>query len=91
VLANLLSHPKTTRSNVALAFKAYDEIRRPRAQRMQNTSYEAVQVYEFASPDGDDAEKLAETLAHRMDWIWKFDIKKQLQNAEEAFEKSLAA
>ncbi|KZT56919.1 salicylate 1-monooxygenase [Calocera cornea HHB12733] len=89
VLANLLSHPKTTRETVPLALKVYDEVRRPRAHRMQNTSYEAVQLYEGHSSLGDDQVKLAEALSNRMDWIWKFDVQGQRDKAMHTFEERL--
>ncbi|KZO91567.1 salicylate 1-monooxygenase [Calocera viscosa TUFC12733] len=89
VLANLLSHPKTIRNTVPLALKVYDEIRRPRAQRMQNTSYEAVRLYEGYSAIGHDQEKLADALSHRMDWIWKFDVQGQRDKAIQTFEERL--
>jgi len=89
VLASLLSHPKTTRDTVPQALKVYDEIRRPRAQRMQDTSYEAAQIYEGRSLAGNDKKKLAELLNRRMDWILMFDVKSQRDMAVQSFEQQL--
>ncbi|KAI9738700.1 MAG: hypothetical protein M1834_008205 [Cirrosporium novae-zelandiae] len=69
-------------SDIDAAFKAYDKIRRPRAEKLVSTSRACGELYEFEHYGiGDDLEKLAENLRTRYDWIWKEDLEKQQETA----------
>jgi len=89
VLANLLSHTLCTRATAALALKAYDAVRRPRSQRLQQTSYAVGELYHGVSPAGEDGAKIAEVVGTMMDWIWHIDINEQRDRALGLFEESL--
>jgi len=89
VLASLLSHPSCTTSTVPLALKAYDAVRRPRSQRLQQTSYETGQLFQSVSPAGEDEANITEAFETLMDWVWSIDIGEQKDKAIRLFEESL--
>ena len=62
----------------------YDAIRRPRACRVQRTSWEAGELYELRDPAVTNNEQmLGKTLAERFDWLWNHDLQLDLQQARE--------
>lgn len=65
------------------AFKAYDEIRRPRSQKVVTTSRSLGEIYEFENQEiGEDLAKLASTLDGWLRWIWEEDLVDELKRAE---------
>lgn len=72
------------------ALSAYDQVRRPRAQRVVTTSREAGYLYTMQL-DGveDDVDKIREALEERMHWIWHRNIQAQNQAALDLYEESL--
>lgn len=85
VLSNLLGDCKSV-NDIEAAFKAYDEIRRPRSQKVVTTSREAAALYEFENESvigekGVDVEELKERLRNRCKWIWDEDLVAQLESA----------
>jgi salicylate hydroxylase len=63
------------------AFEAYDEIRRPRAQRQVDTSVECGLLYNLSQPEaGDDMQK-------RFDWLWNHDLNEDTEKAVQRFEE----
>lgn len=62
------------------AFRAYDEVRRPRTQKLVRTSREAGMLYEFEA-EGDDLEAIEKNFKSRMNWIWDVDLQKDLEKA----------
>ncbi|MNE51851.1 Salicylate hydroxylase [compost metagenome] len=63
---------------------AYDAVRRPRACRVQRTSFEAGELYEFRDPAVlADEERLGKVLAERFDWLWNHDMQEDLLQARE--------
>lgn len=69
-------------------FAAYDEVRRPRTQKLVETSRDAGTLYDFEKADiGDDIEKAREHTASRYRWIWEFDVSKQCEEAIEIMHK----
>ncbi|KZT56908.1 FAD/NAD(P)-binding domain-containing protein [Calocera cornea HHB12733] len=90
VLANLLSHPLCTKATVPLALKAYDAVRRPRSQRLQQSSYDVGRLFECVSDAGEDEAKIAEAFATVMEWVWSVDINEQRDRAFRLFEESLS-
>ncbi|KZO91566.1 salicylate hydroxylase [Calocera viscosa TUFC12733] len=90
VLASLLSHPRCTKSAVPLALKAYDAVRRPRSQRLQQSSFEAGRLFECVSDAGENEQKIAAEFDTMMDWVWSIDINAQRDRALRLFEESLS-
>ncbi|XXG95391.1 hypothetical protein Hte_001653 [Hypoxylon texense] len=62
------------------AFRAYDEVRRPRTQKLVETSREAGMLYEFEL-EGDDLEAIERNFKARMSWIWGADLQQDLDRA----------
>lgn len=83
LLAQLLADPRVIQANPADVLKAYDEIRRPRACRVQRTSHEAGDLYEYRDLQVQGNETLlSRTLASRFDWLWNHDMGADLANAQ---------
>lgn len=84
LLARLLADPQVLASRPQAVLEVYDAIRRPRACRVQRTSWEAGELYELRDPAVDDNEPLlSKTLAERFDWLWSHDMQGDLQEARE--------
>jgi salicylate hydroxylase len=82
--------PRRTRVMEA-AFQAYDEIRRPRAQKQVQTSYECGQIYSLSDPVvGDDIVKVVEKLNKWFPWIWEHDLAKDVRLVEARFDELVA-
>lgn len=80
----------STPQDVPKALAAYDQVRRPRAQRVVSTSKEAGQLYSMNQPGvGDDLEKMKEKLETRMHWIWYRDLVSQNETAVKLFEEAV--
>ncbi|WP_280349239.1 salicylate 1-monooxygenase [Pseudomonas sp. BN414] len=74
-LARLLGDPHVSQGNLDELLAAYDALRRPRACRVQRTSWEAGELYELRDPvAGDNEQALGATLASRFDWLWNHDL-----------------
>ena len=72
------------------ALMAYNQIRRPRGQRVVETSREYGKLLGMQSEGvGEDLEKMRENLETRLHWIWQRDQTAQLKGAVELFEESL--
>ncbi|CAE6382352.1 unnamed protein product [Rhizoctonia solani] len=70
----LLSQPSVKRANLADALQIYDSVRRPRANKIIESSFEAGEIYEFAlDRTGSDFRKLQHELESRYEWIWEHD------------------
>ncbi|KAH7114251.1 salicylate 1-hydroxylase-like protein [Dendryphion nanum] len=80
ILGNLLGKIDDVK-DLQKVFKAYDEVRRPRTQRVVTTSREGGMMYEFEGQEGDDLEAIAKNMQTRMDWIWDADIVQDLERA----------
>jgi salicylate hydroxylase len=82
--------PRRTRVMEA-AFQAYDEIRRPRAQKQVQTSYDCGQIYSLADPvAGDDIVKAVQNLNGRYAWIWEHDLTEDVRLVEARFDELVA-
>ncbi|OQD69111.1 hypothetical protein PENPOL_c002G08360 [Penicillium polonicum] len=91
VLAELLSDSRVSSADdVVAAFKAYDDIRRPRSQRVVTSSKENADIFCLRF-DGvrDDPVKLRETLNRRLKWLWDLDVQDQVERAREKMVKYL--
>jgi salicylate hydroxylase len=85
VLAELLGDSRVAPvEDVVAAFRAYDEIRRPRCQRVVTSSKENADVLCLCF-DGvwDDPVKLKEMLDLRFRWLWDLDVQDQVERARE--------
>ncbi|KAF7516399.1 hypothetical protein PCG10_002160 [Penicillium crustosum] len=85
VLAELLSDSRiSSADHVVAAFKAYDDIRRPRSQRVVTSSKENADIFCLCF-DGvrDDPVKLKETLNQRLKWLWDLDVQDQVERARD--------
>ena len=84
LLARLLADPQVLASRPQAVLEVYDAIRRPRASRVQRTSWEAGQLYELRDPTVADNELLlSKILASRFDWLWDHDMQGDLHEAYE--------
>ncbi|ORY58084.1 salicylate hydroxylase-like protein [Pseudomassariella vexata] len=63
------------------AFKAYDEVRRPRMQKLVTTSRDAGMIYDLELY-GDDLEAIEQNVIHRCDWIWGVDLSAEMERAK---------
>jgi salicylate hydroxylase len=82
VLSRLFAHIRRS-EDIDLAFEIYDSIRRPRAQKVVSTSYEAGDIYTWNDPIiGDDMQKIVDNANERLHWIWRHDLKSDAAEAE---------
>ncbi len=80
----------STPGDVPNALAAYDQVRRPRAQRVVTTSRESGQLMSMQQPGvGDDVEKMRGKLETRMHWIWHRDLVAQNEEAIKLFEEAI--
>jgi len=85
VLSHLLALVKKP-EQLDAAFRIYDSIRRPRAQKVVNTSYDAGTIYTWQHPEiGNDMAKIVANANERLHWIWQHDLKGDMQKAEDQF------
>lgn len=85
VLSHLLSLI-TEPSQFRVAFDIYDSLRRPRAQKVVQTSQEAGDMYLWNLPGiGNDMRKIVDNANGRLHWIWQHDLRKDVERAEEIF------
>jgi salicylate hydroxylase len=82
VLSNLLGKINSV-DEIENAFNAYDEIRRPRTQKVVTTSRDVANVYEFLNEKLEgNLEEIRSALETWWDWIWYEDLEEQLKRAE---------
>ena len=90
VLTTLLAKVTVPESQIPNAFVAYDQVRRPRSQRVVKTSREAGDLLGMKAPGiGSDIEKMAKSLSTRMHWVWHRNLAAQNKEAVDLFEESL--
>ena len=90
VLTHLFGTQVTAAEQIPAAFAAYDQVRRPRSQKVMKTSREAGNL--MAMKDeiaGSDLTKMAKDLQTRFRWIWQRDLKAQNDWAAQLFQESL--
>ncbi|KAI1335983.1 hypothetical protein F5Y15DRAFT_221802 [Xylariaceae sp. FL0016] len=89
ILSHLLTLVKSP-SQLEAAFSAYDTIRRPRAQKVVNTSFEAGNIYMWLDSEiGDDMTKILENANQRLHWIWQHDLREDVKKAEGHYSRSV--
>lgn len=90
VLSHLLPLIKSP-DQFETAFAVYDSIRRPRAQKVVQTSAEAGLVYMWLDPEiGDDMTKIVANANQRLHWIWQHDLQADCKKAEDEFKQLTA-
>jgi salicylate hydroxylase len=83
LLARLLADPRVLESDSRQILDVYDAVRRPRACRVQRTSHEAGELYEYRDQQvGGDEALMSKTLAERFDWLWNHDMQADLADAQ---------
>ncbi|KAL4894912.1 hypothetical protein BDV59DRAFT_175265 [Aspergillus ambiguus] len=84
VLAELLGDPQVTDGKHAIAaFQAYDEIRRPRSQRVVSSSKEQAHLLCLCLDGvGDDEEILKTTFHERLRWLWDVDVEEEVERGK---------
>lgn len=77
-----------TPKDVPTALAAYDQIRRPRSQRVVQTSRETGHMLSMQLPGvGDNVDKMKQYLDTSMHWIWDRDLVAQNEDAVKLFEE----
>lgn len=83
VISELLARCNT-KDEFQKAFHAYDEVRRPRSQKLVKTSREAGMLWEMEGDGvGDNLETLKQNAVTRMNWIWDHNILEDMARATE--------
>jgi salicylate hydroxylase len=80
VLSEVLAEV-TSADGLEKAFRAYDEVRRPRALKLVKTSREAGMLWDLEGTEGEDLEAFELNACRRMGWIWDHDIDADLERA----------
>ncbi|KAI0020987.1 hypothetical protein F4780DRAFT_307295 [Xylariomycetidae sp. FL0641] len=87
LLSDLLAKVTSSRQLDA-AYQAYDSVRRPRAQKVVTTSFEAGWIYLWLNKEtGDDMNKIVENANRRLHWIWQHDLEADIARAEDEFRR----
>lgn len=76
-LATVLRHWKT--DDLEAAFKFYQDLRKPRTDRVTNTSYEAGKLASSDSPDQMTNNFNPDVLMERMKWIMEYNVLEDLK------------
>lgn len=88
VLAELLARA-TNSDQVRRAMIAYDVVRRPRGEKLVNTSLQANEVVQFNDPEiGQDVEKMRADIKTRWNWIWEHDLLADVDTAVDIMDGS---
>ncbi|EIW76211.1 hypothetical protein CONPUDRAFT_130691 [Coniophora puteana RWD-64-598 SS2] len=85
VICELLTDPRTDVSNVQDVLKAYDEIRRPRANKVLKASAAAGDLYEVWNKDA-SVNELEPRLHGLYEWVWYHDIQEDIASARRGLE-----
>ena len=83
VLAELLGDARVVRVEDAVAaFQAYDAIRRPRSQKVVESSKQNAYLLSLCLDGvGADEEKFKSALQERLQWLWDIDVEDQVERA----------
>ena len=81
VLSVLLAEVKEAK-DLEGVFSRYESLRKERTQRLVRSSRVQAAIYDFQA-DGveDDIRKIAALLPQRWDWIWDYDLDRELPEA----------
>ncbi|KAL5529016.1 hypothetical protein ACEPAG_4990 [Sanghuangporus baumii] len=81
VLVKLLALPQTTAENVEEVLKAYDTVRRPRANMVLTRSTLLGLIYDSLGPSGATKEGVRKDLEEKWDEVWSHDVLKGVDAA----------
>ncbi len=88
LLSGLLT-PETIKSvkDIEYAFRAYDQVRRPRSQELVTKSRRQGMMLDFQNPDGGtvSGESLKKSMESNMEWVWEVDLQQMLNEAKVLF------
>jgi salicylate hydroxylase len=88
VLGDVLSEVKTP-DQLPSAFEAYDAVRRPKGNKLVETSREAGRIWDLEGIEiGDDAQKFHDNLQTRLDWIFHEDIQGEAGEVKRRFREA---
>ncbi|GJJ14209.1 hypothetical protein Clacol_008471 [Clathrus columnatus] len=87
ILSELLSLPQTTKRNLKLVLKAYDYVRRPRANKVLTRSRDVGEIYEFRGPSGDNQTGIRKDLENMWSFVWHHDLGDDVRTATEYLEE----
>lgn len=77
-------------ADIPRAFEAYDTVRRPRSQRLVDTSREHGMLYEMELPGvEDDEDKIRHELSYRMKWVWDIDLQAHVEEAKKLYREEV--
>lgn len=80
-LATILKHWKTDKNpDLGAAFQFYQDLRKPRTDRVTETSYEAGKLASADSPDQLDDKFNPEAIRDRMRWITECDVLEDIRS-----------
>jgi salicylate hydroxylase len=85
ILGNLLGDLSDA-SGIEDAFKAYNAVRKLRSQRLVEDSRQQGQLYDLEL-EGHDPGNVSNSLLSSMDWLWKHDLTKDLEEARSLMPK----
>lgn len=80
MLSELLAEVESA-NGLEKAFRAFDEVRRPRALKLVETSREAGMLWDLEGPEGLDMDAFERNACERMGWIWDYEIDVDLERA----------
>lgn len=86
IMSSLLGEVED-KKDIAKAFAVYDQVRRPRSQKLVKTSREAGMLYEMELV-GEEREKIKANLETRMQWLWEYDIEEEWKRAKMLFQQA---
>ncbi|KAI1362571.1 mannitol 1-phosphate dehydrogenase 2 [Xylaria arbuscula] len=87
-LGNLIGEANSI-EDLDKAFRAYDEVRRPRTHKLVTTSNDAGRLWDFElEGHEDDVDALQRNMESRMHWIWTHDLRADLEKARAIFRES---
>jgi len=85
VMSNIMSLVYESK-DIPRAFKAYDQARRPRSQRLVTSSREQGMLYDMELPGiGGDLEAIKRGLEDGRKWIWNFDMQAHVEEAKKLY------
>ncbi|KAF9692662.1 hypothetical protein EKO04_009347 [Ascochyta lentis] len=91
--SSLFTTPSPSRAQaLRSAFEAYDELRRPRAQRQVRTARECGELYNLRDVQTGAVtgiDEVLENLSVRFEWLWLHDLEGDIRDVEEKISVSL--
>jgi salicylate hydroxylase len=84
-LTDLFAHVKDV-DDIPLALAAFDQVRRPRANKNVHESRKTGKIFSLLDPGHTDVREIAEGFPARMGWVWGRDMEEQSRDAVGVFE-----